>query len=881
MPQRRADRQEHLRLARPAVASLRPADPHARRDPRRGARHARRLGRHRALADRPVGALEGVRSGSSGCAATPTRSPRPTRSTTTGSPRTSAARAPARTCASAAGRAASGSRATWSPTTWASIRAGSSSTRTGSCRCRSRRSRRTRSTARTCRRTSASGSCSRTTTGTTATPRSCSSGRTAGAATTRYVYHGNDGTSFPWNDTAQLDFLKAEVREQVIQTILDVARRFPIIRFDAAMVLAEARPAAVVAGAGPAGAASRRAPSTRMTKAEFEALMPQEFWREVVDRVAAEVPGTLLLAEAFWMLEGYFVRTLGMHRVYNSAFMHMLRDEDGAGYRRVIKDTLEFDPEILKRYVNFMSNPDEETAVEQFGKGDKYFGVATLMATLPGLPMLGHGQVEGFGEKYGMEFRRATLDEHAGPVAGRAPRARDLPAAPPPDVVRRGERLPAVRLRHRRRGGRRARLRLLERERSDAVARAVPRPLRGRRPARSATPCRVREDPGEGAKRLVRRSLADGLGLPNGAGDFVVFRDARTGLEYAPLVPGDPGARPARHARRLRGPRLLGVPRGPRRVARASGRGWPRRSADRASRRSRTRCASSSSSRSTRRCGRSSTATSCGRCWPHGPDRADLDGLETRFATFLTAIATATGVPGDPVGVAASVRERTERGLQRRGADPAAPTGRRCSAGSRCRGPGELAPGADVAATSRAWFDELRLIAPLAAGYRRPASTRARRGRSPTGSACCCACRGRPRSAGPERTADTRLLDAWLADDAVRAAIGVNTWEGVEWLDRDRFARPARLGGHAWTPIEADAATPTPAVADRPAGRGRGGRLPRRAPARPLAAEREAGSARSRPPRPADARRRQAAPARRLSRAGSAAAATSAATRAR
>ena len=55
----------------------------------------------------------------------------------------------------------------------------------------------------------------------------------------RYLYHGNDGTSFPWNDTAQLDFLKADVRETVIQTILDVARRFPVIRFDAAMVLAK------------------------------------------------------------------------------------------------------------------------------------------------------------------------------------------------------------------------------------------------------------------------------------------------------------------------------------------------------------------------------------------------------------------------------------------------------------------------------------------------------------------------------------------------------------------------------------------------------------------------------------------------------------------
>ena len=139
--------------------------------------------------------------------------------------------------------------------------------------------------------------------------------------------------------------------------------------------------------------------------------MPDEFWREVVDRVAAEAPDTLLLAEAFWLMEGYFVRTLGMHRVYNSAFMNMLRDEENANYRSVIKNTLEFDPEILKRYVNFMNNPDERTAVDQFGKGDKYFGVCTLMATLPGLPMFGHGQVEGFTERYGMEYRRAYWDE--------------------------------------------------------------------------------------------------------------------------------------------------------------------------------------------------------------------------------------------------------------------------------------------------------------------------------------------------------------------------------------------------------------------------------------------------------------------------------------
>ena len=201
------------------------------------------------------------------------------------------------------------------------------------------------------------------------------------------------------------------MREHVIQTILHVARLFPIIRFDAAMVLAKRHVQRLwfpLPGAG--GSIPSRAENA-MSQEEFDALMPNEFWREVVDRVAAEVPGTLLLAEAFWLLEGYFVRTLGMHRVYNSAFMNMLRDEENAKYRSYLKKTIEFDPDIMKRYVNFMSNPDERTAIDQFGTGDKYFGVCTLLATLPGLPMFAHGQIEGFTERYGMEFKQAMLDE--------------------------------------------------------------------------------------------------------------------------------------------------------------------------------------------------------------------------------------------------------------------------------------------------------------------------------------------------------------------------------------------------------------------------------------------------------------------------------------
>jgi glycosidase len=230
----------------------------------------------------------------------------------------------------------------------------------------------------------------------------------------RYMYHGNDGTVMPWNDTAQIDFLNPAAKEAVIQEILNMSHNFSVIRLDAAMVLVKKHIQRLwypsLYGEGDC-IASRL--DYAMSDEEFDRLMPVEFWREVVDRIAQERPQTLLIAEAFWMLEGYFVRSLGMHRVYNSAFMHMLMDEDNRGYREFIKKTITFDLGILKRFVNFMSNPDEETAIEQFGSGDKYLGVTMLMATLPGLPMFAHGQLEGFAEKYGMEYTHAKWHEVA------------------------------------------------------------------------------------------------------------------------------------------------------------------------------------------------------------------------------------------------------------------------------------------------------------------------------------------------------------------------------------------------------------------------------------------------------------------------------------
>jgi len=345
---------------------------------------------------------------------------------------------------------------------------------------------------------------------------------------TRYIYHGNDGTSFPWNDTAQLDYLNPAVREQVIQTILHVARLFPVIRFDAAMTLAKRHFHRLwFPGPGSSGAIPSRA-EYGMSQAMFNRAMPHEFWREVVDRVAAEVPGTLLLAEAFWLMEGYFVRTLGMHRVYNSAFMVMLRDEENAKYRSVIKNTLEFDPDIMKRYVNFMSNPDERTAIDQFGKGDKCFGVAAMMATLPGLPMFGHGQVEGFTEKYGMEYQRPRYEENQDSW-----------------MVERHQREIAPLLQHRWLFAESGNFRLydffLDSGNVDENVFAYSNRNEGER-ALVVYNNRFGETRGtidwsaayadKGASQLRQQRLREGLGLSDNASSIVAWRDSLTGLEY-------------------------------------------------------------------------------------------------------------------------------------------------------------------------------------------------------------------------------------------------------------------------------------------------------------------------------------------------------------
>jgi hypothetical protein len=193
--------------------------------------------------------------------------------------------------------------------------------------------------------------------------------------------------------------------------IVEVAKHFDIIRFDAAMTLTKQHYKRLWF---PSIGDEKYIPTRggyNMDDLNFNNKMPNEFWIEVLDDIHKHSPDTLLIAEAFWLMEGFFINDLGMDRVYNSAFMNLLRDEKNKKFKQFIKDVCGWDPYFLEHLVNYQSTPDEEPASNQFGVKEKYLGVCTLLATFPGLPMFGHGQIEGYRERYGMDFLQPRSQE--------------------------------------------------------------------------------------------------------------------------------------------------------------------------------------------------------------------------------------------------------------------------------------------------------------------------------------------------------------------------------------------------------------------------------------------------------------------------------------
>ena len=580
------------------------------RSPTRSSTALAALGRHRPLADRPVGALAGVASGSSGCAATPTRSPRPTRSTTTGSPTTSAARRPTRTCATGPGRAG--------------IRLASDMVPNH-----------------------------------------------MGIDSRWVIEHPDWFLSLPeppypglpfngaepvaddprvgivledhyWDDSdAAVVFKRLRPRDRRRALRLPRQRRheLPVERHGPARLprgrasaRRSSRRSSTSPGASRSSASTPRWSSPRSTSSGCGGPEPGAGGGDPVARRARHAEGRVRRRDARRVLargrrpgrrRGARTRSCwprrsgcsratssgrsGMHRVYNSAFMHMLRDEDERGlpaghqgHPRVRPG----DPQALRQLHEQPGREDRGRAVRQgrqvLRRRDAA-GDAARAADVRPRPGRGLRREVRDGVPPGDAATSSPTRGWSSATSARSSRSSTAAAwfAEAHDfrlydlVTDDGTR-------------RRGRLRLLERV-AAATRSLVVYHNRFADDDRAGSATR-RAYARQGGRRVasgsVRRTLADGLGLAERPRrSFVVFRDAGPGSSTSGRAARSGSAACASTLDAYGTPRLLGVPRGPRRRRRPVGaaRGAARR--PRRRRRSRTRCASSSSSRSTMRCG--------------------------------------------------------------------------------------------------------------------------------------------------------------------------------------------------------------------------------------------------------------------------------------
>ena len=272
---------------------------------------------------------------------------------------------------------------------------------------------------------------------------------------------------------------------------------FPIIRFDAAMTGQAPVQRLWFPEPGSGGAIPSRA-EHGACRARSTPRCRRSSGR-VVDR-AREAPGRAA-RQAFWLMEATSCARSACTASTTARYEHAARRAE-LNYRRSsrTRSVRSRDPAALRQ---LREQPDERTAVDQFGRGEKYFGtcVAARDAAANDRPRPDRrlrGEVrDGVPPRAASSSNRSRHGERA--------LAPHLAAAAPALGVLGRERLPALRLLERPRRRERGRVRVLEPRRRHARARAVPQPL-GRR---------ARLDPHVGVvRRQARRRLA-----PAGAPD--------------------------------------------------------------------------------------------------------------------------------------------------------------------------------------------------------------------------------------------------------------------------------------------------------------------------------------------------------------------------
>lgn len=187
----------------------------------------------------------------------------------------------------------------------------------------------------------------------------------------RVIAHGRDPYFPPWTDTAQLDPSRPDGREALVSWLEAIAGLCDGVRCDMAMLLL---------------------PDV-LERTWRERLGPERaegsFWREAIAALRRRHPDFLLLAEAYWGLEGRLLDE-GFDYVYDKTLYDRLRGDDP----EAVRAHLRADPAFQARLCRFVENHDEERAAAVFGP-ERSLAAAAIALSAPGMKLVHEGQLEG------------------------------------------------------------------------------------------------------------------------------------------------------------------------------------------------------------------------------------------------------------------------------------------------------------------------------------------------------------------------------------------------------------------------------------------------------------------------------------------------------
>lgn len=201
----------------------------------------------------------------------------------------------------------------------------------------------------------------------------------------RVIAFGRDPVFPGWTDTAQLNYNSAAVRRAVINELHNIAPYCDGVRCDMAMLVL-----------------NDVFHRTWGDLAVHEGPPPsEEFWKEAIRAVKAQVPEFLFVAEAYWNLE-WELQQLGFDFTYDKILYDRLLREGATSVREHLKAEIGFQ----KRSIRFIENHDELPAALSLPSDPWQYAAATIASTIPGMVLYHDGQFEGRSVKLPVQLGR-------------------------------------------------------------------------------------------------------------------------------------------------------------------------------------------------------------------------------------------------------------------------------------------------------------------------------------------------------------------------------------------------------------------------------------------------------------------------------------------